>query len=78
MYQDRIEMTNSQPLVNLTRSHHKQLLVQWTRSSYSKIYRITFSPMDQKWSYFLLVFIEIVTEIEVIAQPALAEAFQMK
>lgn len=45
-----------QPLVNLTRSFHKQLLVQWTRSSYSKIYRITFSPMDQKWSYFYSCF----------------------
>lgn len=33
-----------QPLVNLTRSYPKQLLVQWTRSSYSKIYR------DHFWS----------------------------
>ena len=45
-----------QPLVNLTRSHPKLLLAQWTRSSYSKIYRITFSPMDHKWSYFYACF----------------------
>ena len=38
-----------QPLVQWTRSHPKPLLVQWTRSSYSKIYRITFSPMSRKW-----------------------------
>ena len=44
------------PLVNLTRSYQKQLLVQWTRSSYGKVYRITFSPMDQKWSYFYACF----------------------
>ena len=36
----------------MTRSNLKPLLAQWTRSSYSKNYRITFSLMDQKWSYF--------------------------
>ena len=34
--------------------------------------------MDQKWSYFILVFIKTVSEIEVIAPPPLAETFQMK
>lgn len=40
--------------------------------------KITFDPMNQKWSYFMFVYIKIVSEIEVIAPPSLAEAFQTK
>ena len=41
--------------------------------------KITFGPMDQNGSYFFCFFYKnMVTEIEIIAPPPLAEAFHMK
>ena len=51
-----ILLADIQELPMMRMASGRQPLVNLTRSSYSKIYRITFSPMDQKWSYFYACF----------------------